>query len=92
MKYLCRIEFEFPRDMGGEEIAAYRARETVYVHDLQRSGAMESLFRVVGENANYSILDVESNDRLHEILTGLPMYPFMTISTTALATHPNSLR
>ena len=50
-----------------------------------------SIWRVVGEYANYSIFDVASNDELHQLLQGLPLFPFMKISVTPLAQHPSAI-
>jgi muconolactone D-isomerase len=41
-----------------------KAREKAYSQELQRQGKWQQLHRVVGEYANYSIFDVESNDEL----------------------------
>ena len=49
------------------------------------------MWRVVGEYANVSIFDVESNDALHELLSGLPLFPYMDITVTPLAKHPSSI-
>jgi muconolactone D-isomerase len=46
---------------------------------------------VVGEYANYSIFDVSSNDELHQLLPGLPLFPFMKIHVTPLAKHPSAI-
>ena len=46
---------------------------------------------MVGEYANYSIFDVASNDELHQLLQGLPLFPFMKISVTPLAQHPSAI-
>ena len=58
---------------------------------MQRSGRWPHLWRVVGEYANVSIFDVESNDALHDLLSGLPLFPYMDITVTPLATHPSSI-
>lgn len=49
------------------------------------------LWRVVGRYANVSIFDVAGNDELHQILEGLPLFPFLEIETTPLAIHPSPL-
>jgi muconolactone D-isomerase len=46
---------------------------------------------VVGQYANVSIFDVESNAQLHDILTGLPLFPFMSMQVTPLCRHPSSM-
>ncbi|HVL45322.1 MAG TPA: muconolactone Delta-isomerase family protein, partial [Acidovorax sp.] len=49
------------------------------------------LWRVVGEYANYSVFDVPGNDALHDILSKLPLFPFMKITVTPLAQHPSAI-
>ena len=51
-------------------------------------GTWPHIWRIVGEYANFSIFDVESNDALHELLSGLPLFPYMDITVTPLAKHP----
>ena len=31
------------------------------------------------------------NDELHDLLSGLPLFPFMDITVTPLATHPSAI-
>jgi muconolactone D-isomerase len=68
-----------------------KAREKTYAQELQRSGKWVHLYRVVGEYANYSIFDVESNNELHNLLSSLPLFPYMEIKVTPLAKHPSSI-
>jgi muconolactone D-isomerase len=49
------------------------------------------LWRVAGQYANYSVLDVESNDELHTLLSSLPLFPYMAIQVTPLAQHPSAI-
>jgi len=91
MLFLVRMDVNIPRDLPVEEANEIKTREKAYSQDLQRDGRWKSLWRVVGEYANYSIFDVASNDELHQLLQGLPLFPFMKISVTPLATHPSAL-
>ena len=68
-----------------------KAREKAYSQELQRSGKWQQIYRVVGEYANYSIFDVDSNDELHALLSGLPLFPYMRIAVTPLAKHPSAI-
>jgi muconolactone D-isomerase len=45
----------------------------------------------VGEYANVSIFDVESNDELHQLLSQLPLFRYMDIDVTPLAMHPSDI-
>ena len=38
-----------------------------------------------------SIFEVGSADELHEIVSGLPLFPYMDIRVTALAKHPSAI-
>lgn len=49
------------------------------------------LWRVAGRYANISVFDVPTHDELHELLSGLPLFPFMDIRVTALAHHPAAI-
>ncbi|HBQ6792166.1 TPA: muconolactone delta-isomerase, partial [Klebsiella pneumoniae] len=50
------------------------------------------IWRVAGLYANVSIFDVQDAEELHQILMGLPLYPFMAIKVEALCRHPSSIR
>ena len=43
---------------------------------------------MAGRYANVSVLDVASVDELHELLSGLPLFPYLDIRVTPLARHP----
>jgi muconolactone D-isomerase len=92
MLFHVRMDVNIPLDMPAETANEIKAREKAYSQDLQRSGKWRHIWRLVGEYANYSVFDVESNAELHEILTGLPLFPYMTISVTPLCRHPSSVR
>jgi muconolactone D-isomerase len=38
-----------------------------------------------------SIIDVESADELHALLSGLPLFPYLDITVTPLAAHPSAI-
>ena len=92
MLYLVRMDVNLPVDMPAARADEIKAREKAYSQQLQRDGKWPHLYRVVGEYANYSIFDVESNDELHTLLSALPLFPYMKIDVTPLAKHPSSIR
>lgn len=92
MLYLVHMRVELPHDMPTDTADAIRAREKAYAQKLQHDGVWLQLWRVVGEYANYSVFDVEDHDRLHALLSALPLFPYMQISVTPLARHPSSIR
>ena len=49
------------------------------------------IWRIAGQYSNLSIFDVADNDELHAILWQLPLFAFMRIVVTPLATHPSAI-
>ena len=92
MLFLVRMDVNPPVDMPAEEAASIKATEKAYSQELQKDGRWADIWRVVGEYANYSVFDVESNDELHELLSGLPLFPYMDIDVIPLAKHPSSIK
>ncbi|MEO2108484.1 MAG: muconolactone Delta-isomerase [Actinomycetota bacterium] len=92
MRYHVRMDVTFPHDLDPATRAEIVGKERDYAQQLQREGKWIHLWRVVGEYANFSVFDVDSNDQLHDILSGLPLFPYLTITVTPLATHPSDLR
>lgn len=91
MLFLVRMDVRIPAHMPAAEADALKLTEKQYSQALQTQGKWPQIYRVVGEYANYSIFDVESNDELHQLLSGLPLFPYMEIHVTPLAKHPSSI-
>ena len=91
MLFLARMDVQFPPHFDAQEIIRLQGLEKEYSQAIQRDGRLKAIWRVVGEYANYSVFNVESNDELHQILSSFPMYPYLKIKVTPLATHPNSI-
>ena len=92
MLFHARMDVRLPHDLDPAIRAEIVAREKAYSQELQRAGKWPHIWRIVGEYSNFSILDVESTDELHELLSGLPLFPYMDIHVTPLATHPSDIR
>ena len=91
MLAMVEMNVRIPLDINKEDAACLKAREKERFQELQSAGKWRHIWRIVGHYANVSIFDVESNTELHEILTGLPLYPFMEMKVTPLCRHPSSI-
>ena len=91
MLFHVRMDVAIPHDLDPARRAEILAQEKAYAQELQQAGTWLHLWRVVGEYANVSIFNVDSNDELHEILNGLPLFPYMSITVTPLAKHPSAI-
>ncbi|WP_024443648.1 MULTISPECIES: muconolactone Delta-isomerase [unclassified Mycobacterium] len=92
MLFHVRMDVRIPHDLDPQVRAEIVASEKAYSQDLQRSGKWPHIWRIVGEYSNISIFDVASNDELHQILSGLPLFAYMDIRVTPLAGHPSDVK
>jgi muconolactone D-isomerase len=91
MLFLVHMLVQIPLDADAEKIAKLKASEKAFSQKLQNEGPWRHIWRVAGQYANYSVFDVESNDALHNLLTALPLFPYMVITITPLAQHPSAI-
>lgn len=86
------MDVQIPPGLAPDTVDQLKKTERERAQELQRSGKWRHLWRVAGRYANVSIFDVGSNDELHDILSTLPLFPFMRITVTPLCRHPSSVR
>ncbi len=91
MLFHVTMEVAIPHDMASEKVAEVKLLERELSQRLQREGVWRHLWRVAGMYSNISIFDVPSTAELHDILTTLPLFPYMKIQVTALCRHPSSI-
>lgn len=91
MLYHVAMTVNLPADMDPAVAAQVKAEEKAYSQALQKEGVWRHIWRVSGLYENVSIFDCRDHDHLHEVLMGLPLYPYMDISVTPLNRHPSSI-
>ncbi|CAM3470000.1 muconolactone Delta-isomerase [Halomonas lysinitropha] len=92
MLFQVEMTVKLPPSMPAEQAAEIKANEKAYAQELQRSGKWRHLWRVAGSYSNVSIFDVEDNAELQELVSNLPLFPYMEISVKPLCRHPSSIR
>lgn len=91
MLFKVEMTVNIPATLPAAQADEIKAREKAYSQQLQREGKWLHIWRVVGQYANVSLFEVKDNQELHEILTGLPLFPYMDITVQALCEHPSSI-
>ena len=86
------IAVEIPHGADSEKIHALSVAEIERAKTLQQEKKWLHIWRIVGKWANISVFDVKDGAELHEILTSLPLYPYMKIDVMALCAHPASIQ
>ena len=91
MLFKVEMTVNIPASLPKVQVDEIKAKEKAYSQRLQREGKWLHIWRVVGQYANVSLFEVKDNQELHEILTGLPLFPYMDITVQALCEHPSSI-
>jgi muconolactone D-isomerase len=91
MLFQVQMDVRIPHDFPAEKADALKMAERERALGLQREGKWRHLWRHAGRYANTSVFDVSGTQELHDILSTLPLFPFMEISVTPLCRHPSSI-
>jgi muconolactone D-isomerase len=89
--FQVEMNVRIPHDLDADKAEALKKAERERAQDLQRQGKWRHLWRHAGRYANTSVFDVEGAQELHDILSTLPLFPFVEISVTPLCRHPSSI-
>lgn len=89
MDFLVHISITLPTAMPHNESQALFIAESEQAAALAETGQLVRLWRVPGQRANWGLWRAADATELHEVLTSLPLWPYMDIEVTALAKHPN---
>lgn len=92
MLFHVRMNVNLPLNMSAEQAAQLKQTEKELAQRLQHEGKWRHLWRIAGQYANVSVFDVDSVDELHNLLTSLPLFPYMQIDVMPLCRHPSSVR
>lgn len=91
MLFHVKMTVKLPVDMDPAKAARLKADEKELAQRLQREGTWRHLWRIAGQYSNVSIFDVTDVDELHQLLSTLPLFPYMTIQVMPLCRHPSSV-
>ncbi len=91
MLFHVKMTVRVPADTDPDHLAELNEKEHVRAEELQRAGNWLHLWRVAGRWENLSVFRVDDPDELHEILSSLPLYPYMDLDIVALSRHPGAI-
>jgi muconolactone D-isomerase len=89
MDFMVKIEVNLPPETDAARKAELLAAEAARARELAAKGTIYRLWRVPGRWANIGIWRAGDATELHEALSSLPLYPWLDITATPLADHPN---
>ena len=88
MDFLVRIEVNLPLTLSDEERSGLLESELERGVELHRQGSIKSIWRVPGGLRNVGIWSAADATDLHELLSSLPLFPYLEAEVTPLAQHP----
>lgn len=91
MLFQVKMTVMVPARLATGEFESLKKLEKARAQELQIAGVWRHLWRIVGDYANISIFEVATSEELHEILSTLPLFPYMNLEVTPLCRHPSSI-
>ncbi|MFI5775547.1 muconolactone Delta-isomerase family protein [Nocardia sp. NPDC051570] len=89
-EYLVEIRTTIPEGTDPAEVDSRRAAEAVRAKELAARGHLIRLWRPVGELRSIGLWCADDEAHLYsDVLDTLPLRPWMSVSVTAVAPHPN---
>lgn len=87
MLFMAKIVLHLPGDWSKEKLQEMNLTERARSLQFVKDGKLKRIYRIVGLRANFSIWEADSLEGLHEILTSLPLHPYMDIEIYPLIKH-----
>jgi muconolactone delta-isomerase len=88
--FLVHISVALPDNLDDEVRTCLVQDELARGRQLIEDGMLVSIWRTVGRFANVGIWNASGHEQLHAAITSLPMWRYMTVTVTALSSHPLS--
>ena len=88
MNFLVTIDVSLPGTLPEEERAALLGAELDRGRELVEAGVITAIWRVPGALRNVGIWEAADATELHEHITSLPLFPWLTAEVTPLGDHP----
>ena len=88
MEFLVNIQINWPLDMDPafkEEISQAERRHAA---GLIERGHLVRMWRVPGRTENWGLWRAADATQMHDIISNLPVWPWMDVTVHAMAVHP----
>jgi muconolactone D-isomerase len=89
MEFLVRIDVRLPPDFDEARKDNMVRGEAARASELAAAGVIYRLWRIPGRWSNVGIWSADDATALHEAISSLPMYPWLDVDVSPLATHPS---
>lgn len=87
-EFLVNINIEWPNEMPSDRKQELTIEERRVAQSRTDEGHLVRMWRVPGRTENWGLWRAKDPTELHEILSGLPVWPYMNLKVHSLAEHP----
>lgn len=87
-EFLVNIQIDWPVGLSEETIARLSVEERQMAAELAEAGTLVRMWRVPGRRENWGLWRAQDATALHQVISGLPVWPYMTVTVHTLAQHP----
>ena len=89
MEFLVEIQVNWPHGKADEQRERLIGEESRRARELADQGHLVRIWRIPGSWANVGIWQAEDATALHQVLSSLPLFPWMDVHVRVLARHPS---
>lgn len=87
MEFLINIKFNWPDSVPEDRKAALRTAEVARAAELAKHNHLVRMWRVPGRRENWGLWRASDATEMHDVLTSLPIWPYMDVTVLPLAQH-----
>jgi muconolactone D-isomerase len=88
MEFLVNIKLKWSEGMSEEAIDRVSREERARAADYAEKGNLVRMWRVPGRFENWGLWRAATTTELHDIISGLPAWPWMDVTVHPLSDHP----
>jgi muconolactone D-isomerase len=87
MEFLVNIKINWPEGMDPDLKDKVSREERTHAAELAQRGHLVRMWRVPGRRENWGLWRAANATALHDIISHLPVWPWMDVTVHALARH-----
>lgn len=88
MEFLININIIWSENLSESEVEKISVAEREMAAQLVKNGTLVRMWRVPGRRENWGLWKAKDATEIHEIISSLPVWPYMDVRIIPLAKHP----
>jgi muconolactone D-isomerase len=88
VEFLVKIQVFTPDSMAADQLSSLVSAERARGKELKDAGVIQRIWRIPGTKNNVGVWKAADASELHSAISSLPLFAYMNVEVTPLATHP----